>query len=147
MAKRFILTAMMPVLLSNAAPNPWNGLWQFDKSHSSPGIEGAPSAYRFTVSADGRLRWEIPSLGEVVVGRIDGRAMPIRRATPTPGQTLAVRAVGLREWRYEVAHNGIVDGGGQMMLVDNATAWVDLTWGSDGPGHGVELVYRKTAAH
>ena len=98
--------------------------------------------YRFRIS-NGAIVWEIPELGEIVTGRTDGRPMVIHRTKPTPGLTLAVKAVGPRELTYEVATNGKRDGGGRMMLVDGASAWVDLTWGPEGPGYGAVLVYKR----
>lgn len=137
------LFAMLPLVVGNAAPSPWNGTWHLDAARSSPNIGEPPAAYRFSVTPDGGLRWEIPSLGEVVTGHLDGRPMAIHRSAPTPGLTLAVRAVGPREWTYRVAQSGRYRGGGRMLLVDGGMAWVDLSWGPEGPGHGVELVYRK----
>lgn len=78
-----------------------------------------------------------------MTGRVDGKPMVIHRSSPTPGLTLAVRAVGPCEWTYQVAQDGRYTGGGRMMLVDNGAAWVDLSWGPQGLGRGVELVYRR----
>lgn len=143
MPKVLPVAALLPFLLANAPPSPWEGSWTFDAARSSPDVGDVPVEYRFTISGTDGLRWEIPSLGEVVVGHLDGKPMPIHRASPTPGLTLAVQAVGPREWTYSVAKDGRYSGGGRMMLVDGGKAWVDLTWGAEGPGHGVELVYAK----
>lgn len=124
--------------------SPWNGSWQLSLPRSSAAAkEGAPGVYRFQLGNNGEIVWEIPELGEVVTGHTDGTPMLIRRAEPAPGLTLAVKAVGPRELTYEVAKGGRVMGGGRMMLVDDASAWVDLTWGEEGPGYGAELVYDK----
>lgn len=137
-------------LLATAAPPSstvaWNGTWTVDLARSSPAAkEGAADAYRFTLTPDGGIVWEIPSLGEVVRGRVDGRPMAIHRAEPTSGLTLAVSWGGPRTLLYTVAHDGHVEGGGSMTLVDGNSAWVDLTWGGGNPYDGAEIVYVKQA--
>lgn len=142
-----IYWAAMALLLIGAAPAPsmWNGTWRFAPERSSPGTSGsAAAAYRFKVEEDGSLRWEIPSRREVLNGRLDGRPMPIAYPGAPPGLTLAVTGVSAGEWTYQVAKDGQVMGGGRMVLIDGASAWVDLTWGRDGPGHGHMLVYVRS---
>jgi hypothetical protein len=127
--------------------DPWNGTWTLDLARSSAAAKGgAANAYRFTLGSNGAITWEIPSLGEVVKGHVDGKPMAIHRAQPTPGLTLAVTRSGPRTLFYTVARNGRVEGGGSMTLVDGNSAWVDLTWGSGRPDDGAELVYVKAVA-
>ena len=140
----FVSSASLAASPAMASQSPWSGSWQLNLPRSSAAAkDGAPSVYRFQLGDDGRIVWEIPELGEVVTGRTDGTPMPIKRTEPAPGLTLAVKAVGPRELTYEVAKSGRVMGDGRMMLVDDASAWVDLTWGEEGPGYGAELVYDK----
>ncbi|MGI4975977.1 MAG: hypothetical protein ACRYG6_03435 [Janthinobacterium lividum] len=144
-AAGLLISGILPAAnAATSSPSPWNGSWQLSLPRSSAAAkEGAPGVYRFRLGNDGEIVWEIPELGEVVTGRTDGTPMPIRRTEAAPGLTLAVKAVGPRELTYEVARDGRVMGGGRMMLVDDASAWVDLTWGKEGPGYGAELVYDK----
>ncbi len=125
-----------------AAENPWNGSWTLDAARSMPGAkdQGA-EGYRFTIQDDGQIRWEIPSLGEVVTGRTDGQPMVIHRAKPTPGLTLSVVSDGPRVLLYKVAHNGKPQGEGRMTLVENGKAWVDISWPAGKPEYAGELVY------
>lgn len=137
----------MGFLLMGVSPTPslWNGTWRFSPERSSPGTIGsAAAAYRFKVEEDGSLRWEIPSRREVLNGRLDGRPMPIVYPGAPSGLTLAVTGVSAAEWTYQVAKDGQVMGGGRMVLVDDGSAWVDLTRGRDGPGHGHMLVYVRS---
>lgn len=141
-----VSSSVLPVTTFAAASetSAWNGSWRVDLARSSPAAkDGVPAVYRFNIDDGGAITWEIPELGEVVRGRTDGRPMTIHRSQPTPGLTLAVKAISPRELTYEVANDGKVVGGGRMMLVDDASAWVDLTWGPEGPGFGAELVYRR----
>jgi hypothetical protein len=132
--------------LAPSSPAAWNGIWTVNFARSSPAAkDGAAVAYRFTLSPDGAIIWGIPSLIEVARGRVDGKPMEIHRAGPTPGLTLAVSWGGPRTLLYTVAHNGHVEGGGSMTLVDNNSAWVDLTWGGGNPYDGAEIVYVKQA--
>lgn len=99
-----------------ADPNPWNGTWKLDSTRSSPGTaDQAAEAYRFTLGPSGpaavTLKWEIPSLGEVVSGRTDGQPMAIHRSTPSPGQTLSVRTEGISVMVYNVYRDGKLTGG------------------------------------
>ena len=105
----------------------------------------SPSGYRFNQgpgpSPDVPIRWKIPELGEVVTGRTNGTPMSIARTKPSPGLELAMRAEGPASLLYTVVRNGAVDGGGRLMLVDNGTAWVDLTWAADRQDLASVLVY------
>ena len=138
-----LIAATVPATRAQTT-NPWTGTWTLDPVRSSAAAkDGAADAYRFTLTPDGAITWEIPSLGEVVTGHIDGKPMPIRRAIPTPGLTLAVSRGGPRTLLYSVLRNGHIEGGGSMTLIDDNSAWVDLTWGSDNPDDGAEIVYVK----
>ena len=124
------------------AQSPWNGAWTLDAARSSPDAkEGAADGYVFHIGRDGRIRWEIPSLGEVVTGRVDGQPMPIRRPGAPAGLTLAVRPDGPRGLRYTVAHNGTPVGEGRMTLVEDGRAWADITWQAGRPEHAQLVVY------
>ncbi len=126
------------------AQSAWDGTWRLDVVRSSfVAKEGGYEAYRFTFTSDDRTIWEVPSLGEVVRGRIGGEAMNIHRNEPTTGVALSVKRDGKWGLRYTVYRNGRVDGGGRMMLVDDATAWVDLTWVGRHSHPGSYLVYMK----
>ena len=127
-----------------AAESPWNGTWVLDASRSTPGIKDqAADGYRFTIQPDGAIKWEIPSLGEVVTGRTDGQPMEIHRTKPTPGLTLSVTAEGERVLRYKVARDGKPEGEGRMTLVENGKAWVDISWPAGQPQYAGEVVYVK----
>ena len=140
-----LIAAATPAARAQSA-DPWTGTWTLDLARSSTAAkDGAADAYRFTLTPDGAITWEIPSLGEVVTGHVDGKPMQIRRATPTPGLTLAVSRGGPRTLLYNVARNGHIEGGGSMTLVDGNSAWVDLTWGGGNPYDGAEIVYVKAA--
>ena len=147
MKTRIIRIAATVTLLATStahakpAASPWNGTWTLDAARSSPGAaEGAARAYRFTLR-DGSITWEIPSLGEVVTGRTDGRPMFIRRHGKSDGMTLGVTAEGPATLRYRVMKRGAYFGGGLMMLVDDGKAWIDVTWGSPGPPQAAQLIY------
>jgi hypothetical protein len=130
-------------------PNPWNGTWRLNIPRSSPvaAEAGVPRTYRFTLgpgnSEDVAIKWEIPELGEVVTGHTDGKPMLIRRSSPDAGLFLEVRAETSTMLGYVVRRKGEVVGGGQMILVDNGTAWVDITWPEDRRDLASELVYVK----
>jgi len=125
-----------------AAGSPWNGTWKLDPVRSSPGAkEGAAEDYRFNIRPDGQIRWEIPSLKEVVTGKTDGRPMVIRRVTPVPGLTLSVRPDGPAVLLYQVSLNGRPQGEGRMTLVENGRSWVDITWPAGRPERASEVVY------
>ena len=128
-------------------PNPWNGSWKLDVQRSSPiaAENGTPEVYRFTLgpasSPNVPIKWEIPELGEVVTGRTNNEPMQILRTRPTPGLRLAVRTDGRASLLYSVFLNGKLVGGGRMMLIDNGSAWVDLTWPADRQDLASALVY------
>ncbi len=115
-----------------AADTAWTGTWALDKSRPEP--EGAADAYRFTVSQDGTLVWEIPSLGEVVRGRLDGKPMPIHRSKPAPGLAIAVIEENPRVWTYKVSRNGTDAGAGRMALSADGSSWTDVPL-----DHGTEI--------
>ena len=125
-----------------AAENSWNGSWKLDVARSTPGAKDqAAEGYRFTIQQDGQIKWEIPTLKEVVTGKINGQPMIIHRAKPTPGLTLSVMAEGPRVLVYKVARNGKPEGEGRMTLVENGKAWVDISWPADKPEYAGELEY------
>ena len=126
---------------ARAAATAWNGTWTLDASRKEP--DGAADAYRFTVSPGGDLVWEIPSLGEVVRGRLDGRMMAIRRSKPTPGLTLAVVEEGPLVWRYSVAKNGKPQGEGRMELAKDGRSWTDVPLDHGKPVQSLLMVYKK----
>jgi hypothetical protein len=101
--------------------------------------------YRFHLQPDGRIGWEIPSLDEVVEGRLDGRPMPIRRLQPTT-LTLAVSAEGSRVLVYHVDRNGKPEGEGRMTLVDQGRAWVDISQPVGRPDLAGVVVYVRADA-
>ena len=139
-----LLLALLSISGLATAQSAWNGTWHLDVARSS-GVakEGAPEAYRFSITSDEQIVWEIPSLGEVVRGRVGGKPMLIHRNEPTTGLTLSVKRDGKWGLQYTVYRNGQVDGGGRMMLVDDAHAWVDLTWVGQHSHPGPYLVYVK----
>jgi hypothetical protein len=109
------------------AESPWNGDWVLSQTRNPPDIKAAAAeGYRFHLKSDGRIRWEIPSLHEVVEGRVDGKPIAIRRLVAT-NLTLAVTAEGSRVLLYKVSRNGRPDGEGRMTLIDQGKAWVDIT--------------------
>jgi hypothetical protein len=53
----------VPVLTES----PWNGDWVLSQTRNTAEAKaGAAEGYRFLLQPDGRIRWEIPSLHEVV---------------------------------------------------------------------------------
>jgi hypothetical protein len=130
-------------------PNPWDGSWKLDVQRSSPvaAQQGVPLVYRLTLgpgpSTVVPIRSEIPELGEVVTGRTNNRPMPVVRSKPSPGLTLAVHPDGVASLLYTTYRHGRLIGGGRMMLVDNGSAWVDLTWPDDRQDLASALVYVK----
>ena len=130
--------------LAPASPtraSPWDGSWRLDLGRSSAmAKQGAADGYRFKIEADGRIKWEIPSLGEVAEGRIDGRPMLVHRPTPTHGLKISVKPDGVASLVYTVSDEHGLQGGGRMTLVDQAKAWVDVTWGAGYP-IGYAFVY------
>jgi len=142
LAAALLLASLAPV--TTQAENPWNGTWILDASRSSPGVKDqAADGYRFTLQPDGQIKWEIPSLGEVVTGKTDGVPMEIHRTKPAPGLTLSVIAEGPEVLIYKVARNGKPEGEGRMTLVENGKAWVDISWPAGQPQYAGEVVYVK----
>lgn len=133
----------VPVLTES----PWNGDWVLSATRNTAEIkEAAADGYRFHLQPDGRIRWEIPSLHEVVEGRVDGQPMAIRRLKPT-ALTLAVSAEGPRVLIYHVAKDGKPEGEGRMTLVDQGRAWVDISQPVGRPDlAGVVIYVRPDAA-
>ena len=137
-----LLASLAPAATS--AENPWSGAWVLDASRSTPGIKDqAAEGYRFTLQPDGQIKWEIPSLGEVVTGKTDGVPMKVHRTKPSPGLTLSVTAEGPEVLIYKVARNGKPEGEGRMTLVENGKAWVDISWPAGQPQYAGEVVYVK----
>jgi hypothetical protein len=129
---------------ATSTESPWNGSWVLDASRSTLGVKDqAADAYRFTLQPAGQIKWEIPSLGEVVTGKADGVPMEIHRTRPSPGLTLSVTAEGPAVLIYKVARNGQPEGEGRMTLVENGKAWVDISWPAGQPQYAGELVYAK----
>ena len=143
----FLATTLFLAFLAPAttpAENPWNGTWLLDASRSTPGIKDqAAEGYRFTLQPDGQIKWEIPSIGEVVTGKTDGVPMDVHRTKPSPGLTLSVTAEGPEVLIYRVARNGKPVGEGRMTLVENGKAWVDISWPAGQPQYAGEVVYVK----
>ena len=132
----------VPVLTES----PWNGDWVLSQTRNTAEIkEAAAEGYRFHLQADGRIRWEIPSLHEVVEGRVNGQPMPIRRLKPT-ALTLAVSADGPRVLVYHVARNGKPEGEGRMTLVDQGRAWVDISQPAGRPDLAGAVIYVRPDA-
>ena len=126
--------------------SPWNGDWVLSQTRNTAEIKAAAAdGYRFHVEPYGRIRWEIPSLHEVVKGRVDGRPMPIRRLQPT-SLTLAVSAEGVRVLVYHVARYGKPQGDGRMTLVDQGRAWVDISQPAGRPDLAGTVVYVRPDA-
>ena len=57
---------------------------------------------------------------------------------------LSVSAEGAATLRYRLTKNGRNFGGGLMILVDDGSAWVDVTWGPNGPPAAAQLVYVRS---
>ena len=126
--------------------SPWNGDWVLSQPRNTAEIKAAAAdGYRFHLDPDGRIRWEIPSLHEVVEGRTDGQPMPIRRLHPTT-LTLAVSVEGPRVLIYHVARNGKPEGEGRMTLVDQGRAWVDISEPAGRPDLAGAIVYVRPDA-
>ena len=139
------LLAALPGAASAASP--WDGIWALDPVRSSAEAkDAAADAYRFTIDAHGNILWEIPSIGEVVKGRIDGNPMTIRRHGAATDMTLSVVADGPWALLYTVRRNAKPFGGGRMTLVDDGKAWVDLTWPGNHARPGAFITYVKRLA-
>ncbi len=134
----------VPVL----AESPWNGDWVLSQTRNTAETKAAAAeGYRFHLQPDGRIRWEIPSLHEVVEGSVDGQKMAIRRLKPT-ALTLAVSAEGPRILIYHVARDGKPEGEGRMTLVDQGKEWVDISQPVGRPDlAGVVIYVRPNAAN
>lgn len=131
-----------PVLTESS----WNGDWVLSQTRNTAEIKTAAAPdYRFQLEPDGRIRWEIPSLHEVVEGRTDGQPMPIRRHHPT-ALTLTVEAEGPRVLVYHAARNGKPEGEGRMTLVDQGRAWVDISEPAGRPDLAGAVVYVRPKA-
>jgi hypothetical protein len=142
LATTLLLASFAPAVTS--AENPWNGTWILEANRSTPGIKDqAAEGYRFTLQPDGQIKWEIPSIGEVVTGKTDGAPMEVHRTQPSPGLTLSVTAEGPDVLIYRVARNGKPVGEGRMTLVENGKAWVDISWPAGQPQYAGEVVYVK----
>lgn len=132
----------VPVLTES----PWNGDWVLSQTRNTAEIkDAAADGYRFHLEPDGRIRWEIPSLHEVVEGRVDGQPMPIRRLQPT-ALTLAVSAEGPRVLIYHVARDGKPEGEGRMTLVEQGSAWVDISQPVGRPDLAGAVIYVRPDA-
>jgi hypothetical protein len=126
--------------------SPWNGDWVLSQTRNTAEIKAAAAdGYRFHLNMDGSIRWEIPSLHEVVEGRVNGQPMSIRRPQPT-ALTLAVSAEGARVLVYHVARNGKLEGEGRMTLVDQGNAWVDISEPAGRPDLAGAVVYVRPDA-
>ena len=127
----------LPVLTED----PWDGYWTISDTRNTSEIKDAAAHdYRFHLEPDGRIRWEIPSLHEVVEGRTDGQPMQIRRPG-SRGLTLAVTREGDRVLLYKVSRDGVPEGEGRMTLVDQGKAWVDISQPSGRPDLAGAIVY------
>lgn len=126
---------------ARAADNPWNGTWVLDRAHPEP--DGAAADYRFTITSDGHIRWEIPSLNEINTGTLDGAPMSIRRAGNSTGQTLSVRTEGARILNYQVRRDGKERGAGRMTLSADGRSWTDVPLDHDKPVNSLTMVYVK----
>ncbi len=121
--------------------DPWNGYWTLSQARNTDEIKAAAAHdYRFRIEADGRIRWEIPSLHEVVEGHTDGHPMDIHRRGST-GMTLAVTREGPRVLTYQVRRNGVPEGEGRMTLVDQGRAWVDISQPAGRPDLAGVILY------
>lgn len=121
--------------------SPWNGDWVLSRTRNTKEVmEGAAEDYRFRLAPDGHIRWEIPSLNEVVEGRVDGQPMMIRRPG-AEGQTLALTPQGPYTLRYAVAKAGKALGEGRMTLVEQGKAWVDITQPAGRPDFAHVVIY------
>ena len=126
--------------------SPWDGDWVLSQTRNTAEIKGAAAdGYRFHLEPDGRIRWEIPSLHEVVEGRTDGQPMAIHRLHPTTS-TLSVTAEGPRVLRYIVRHDGKPEGEGRMTLVEQDKAWVDISGPAGRPDLAGVVVYVRPDA-
>lgn len=127
--------------------SPWDGAWTLDlKRSSADAADGAADGYAFSIQPDGRIRWEIPSLKEVVTGKTDGKPMAIRRPGAPADMMLSVTQDGPTVLRYKVTRGGKPFGEGRMTLIEDGKAWVDITWATGKPESARELVYLHAPA-
>ena len=146
-------TPHLDVAMAQALPpppmlkeSPWNGDWVLSQTRNTPEIKAAAAdGYRFHIEPDGRIRWEIPSLHEVVEGRIDGEPMAIHRLRPA-NLTLSVTADGPRVLLYKVSRAGRLEGEGRMTLVDQGKAWVDISQPAGRPDLAGVIIYVRPEA-
>lgn len=123
----------------------WNGHWVLSPARNTQEIKDqAANDYTFTIGEDGPIKWEIPSLGEVVVGRTDGQPMEIHRPGVPPGLTLSVEAEGPRVLLYKVAKDGVPKGQGRMTLIEDGKAWVDISWPYGQPQYAGVVIYVRS---
>ncbi len=142
---RLILASLVCIattLPAFASESLWNGHWVLSPSRNTEEIKAqAADGYTFTIDEDGRIKWEIPSLGEVVVGRTDGQPMEIHRPGTPPGLSLSVEAEGPRVLLYKVAKDGVPRGQGRMTLIEDGKAWVDISWPYGQPQYAGVVIY------
>ena len=133
--------ALTPACL--AADTAWTGSWVLDRSRPEP--DGAAEDYRFTVTQNDAITWEIPSLHEVNTGRMDGTPMAINRPGGKPGLMLSVWQEAPRVLRYKVALNGQDRGEGRMTLSQDGGSWTDvpLDIRNAKPAENLLMVYRR----
>jgi len=128
-----------------AGENLWNGHWVLSPSRNTQEIKDqAAEDYTFTIGEDGQIKWEIPSLGEVVAGRTDGQPMEIHRRGTPPGLTLSVEAEGPRVLLYKVSKDGVPKGQGRMTLIEDGKAWVDISWPYGQPQYAGVVIYVRS---
>ena len=126
--------------------SPWNGDWVLSQTRNTADIKDAAApGYRFHLAPDGFIRWEIPTLHEIVEGHTDGTPIVIRRPQPT-GLTLAITAEGSYALRYVLRRGGRVEADGRMTLVDQGKAWIDVTEPAGRPDLASAVVYVRPAA-
>ena len=133
------LACLAPATVCRASDNPWNGTWRLDSSRAEP--DGAADDYAFKVTADGQIRWEIPSLHEVNIGRLDGSPMPINRPGAPDGLSLSVWPEGPRVLHYKVALRGTEQGQGRMTLAQDGNSWTDVPLDHGKPVEKLLMVY------
>jgi hypothetical protein len=144
-----VATALVAIVPAGAAAvnrqeiSPWNGEWVLSPTRNTKAVrEAAAEGYRFHISNQGSIRWEIPTIHEIVQGRIDGQPMPIVRRG-SKGMTLAVTAEGERVLRYVVSKDGKPLGEGRMTLVEEGRAWVDITQPFGRPELAHVVIYER----
>lgn len=116
----------------------WTGAWHLDPQRAEP--DGAAPDYKFSIAGQ-TIVWEIPSLGEVNHGKLDGTPFPILRRGHQTGKMLSVRQAGPRTLRYTVLANGVPKGSGEMTLAANGRSWTDVPLNGDVPVSRLTMVY------